>query len=60
MIKTLLTCSSLSEGQCCKLFCVLSDDFHKSLRELIAKIILENLSSWRTQAINNQGKGSLV
>ena len=32
------------------------DDFHKSLRELLAKIILENLPAWRTQAINNQGK----
>ena len=32
-----------------------SDDFHKSLRELLAKLILENLSAWRMQAINNQG-----
>ena len=34
---------------------LISDDFHKNLRDLLAKIILENLSAWRVQAINNQG-----
>ncbi|XP_045174842.2 COMM domain-containing protein 9-like isoform X2 [Mercenaria mercenaria] len=29
-------------------------DFHKSLRDLLAKIMIENMSTWRAQAVNNQ------
>ncbi|KAK3592506.1 hypothetical protein CHS0354_013842 [Potamilus streckersoni] len=30
------------------------DDFHKNLRDLLCKTVLENLAKWREQAINNQ------
>ncbi|KAH3888754.1 COMM domain-containing protein 9-like isoform X2 [Dreissena polymorpha] len=30
------------------------DDFHKSLRDLLAKIMIESMASWKSQAVNNQ------
>lgn len=51
LLKTAVFQSSSQPADIINLF---PNDFHKSLRELIAKIILENLSGWRTQAINNQ------
>ncbi|XP_052798413.1 COMM domain-containing protein 9-like isoform X3 [Mya arenaria] len=29
-------------------------DFHTSLRDLLAKIIIQNMATWKAQAINNQ------
>ncbi|XP_013408180.1 COMM domain-containing protein 9-like [Lingula anatina] len=33
---------------------VFPDGFHKNLRDLLAKIIIENLPMWKNHAINNQ------
>ncbi|PIK35519.1 putative COMM domain-containing protein 9-like [Apostichopus japonicus] len=33
---------------------VFPDNFHKNLKELLSKIIAENLSNWRSRTISNQ------
>lgn len=30
-------------------------NFHKNLRDLLAKIVIENMTNWKNQAIDNQG-----
>ncbi|KAL5006642.1 hypothetical protein ScPMuIL_015448 [Solemya velum] len=33
---------------------IFPDDFHKNLRDLLIKIIIDNLNTWRMMSINNQ------
>lgn len=37
-------------------FFILSlEDFHKNLRDLITKIALDNMNTWKTHSISTQG-----
>ncbi len=35
---------------------LLSDDFHKNLRDLLGRILIENIPNWKNCALNNLGK----
>lgn len=45
-------------------FFILSlEDFHKNLRDLITKIALDNMNTWKTHSISTQGmqdNGSMI
>ena len=32
-----------------------TDDFHKNLRDLLAKLLIEKIPSWKSEALNNLG-----
>lgn len=36
-------------------FIFASEDFHKNLRDLITKIALDNMNTWKTHSISTQG-----
>lgn len=37
------------------IFIFASEDFHKNLRDLITKIALDNMNTWKTHSISTQG-----